>query len=90
MYKKPVISFEGVEGSGKTSHIENVAKFLRKKKIQYVKIREPGGSFNSEKIRKLILNHKSKFNKNIEKRLFFSIDLSTQRSLINILGWGLI
>ena len=27
---------------------------LRKKKIDYIKIREPGGSHNSEKIRKLI------------------------------------
>ena len=72
MYKKPVISFEGVEGSGKTSHIENVAKFLRKKKIQYVKIREPGGSFNSEKIRKLILNHNSKFNKNTDLLLYLA------------------
>ena len=62
MSKKPVIVFEGIEGSGKSFHIENVSKFLKKKSIDYIKIREPGGSYNSEKIRKLILNNKSSFN----------------------------
>ena len=59
MYNKPIIVFEGVEGSGKTYHIKKVAKFLKSKKLKFVSIREPGGSKNSEKIRKLILNKKS-------------------------------
>ena len=59
MYNKPIIVFEGVEGSGKTYHIKKVAKFLKSKKIKFINIREPGGSKNSEKIRKLILNKKS-------------------------------
>ena len=63
MYKKPVIVFEGIEGSGKSYHIKNISNYLKKKKIQFIKIREPGGSQNSEKIRKLILNKKSNFNK---------------------------
>ena len=62
MYKKPLIVFEGIEGSGKSYHISNISKYLRKKKIKYIKLREPGGSLNSEKIRKLILNKKSNFN----------------------------
>jgi len=33
MSKKPVIVFEGIEGSGKSFHITNVAKYLKKKKI---------------------------------------------------------
>ena len=57
-----IITFEGIEGSGKSLHIENVAKYLKKKNISFVKLREPGGSKNSEKIRKLILNKKSNFN----------------------------
>ena len=61
MFKKPIIVFEGIEGSGKSHHINKVSKFLEKEKISYIKIREPGGSFNSEKIRKLILNNKSNF-----------------------------
>ena len=62
MSKKPIIVFEGIEGSGKSHHINKVSKYLDKKKINYIKIREPGGSFNSEKIRRLILNKKSNFN----------------------------
>ena len=62
MSKKPIIVFEGIEGSGKSHHINKVSKYLDKKKIKYIKIREPGGSLNSEKIRRLILNKKSNFN----------------------------
>ena len=51
MFKNPIIVFEGIEGSGKTFHINNVAKFLKKNKINYIKFREPGGSKNSEIIR---------------------------------------
>lgn len=62
MSNKPIIVFEGIEGSGKSHHLHRVANYLKKKNISFVKIREPGGSQNSEKIRKLILNKKSKFN----------------------------
>ena len=31
MYKKPVIVFEGVEGSGKSLHVNNVCSYLKKK-----------------------------------------------------------
>ena len=63
MYKKPIIVFEGIECSGKSHHIKNVSNYLKKKKIKFIKIREPGGSQNSEIIRKLILNKKSNFDK---------------------------
>ena len=62
MFKKPVIVFEGIEGSGKTHHISEIAKYLKKKKIDFIKLREPGGNSNSEKIRKVILNSNSNFN----------------------------
>tara|TARA_B100001996_G_scaffold300325_1_gene240791 strand:+ start:13 stop:627 length:615 start_codon:yes stop_codon:yes gene_type:complete len=63
MYKYPIIVFEGVEGSGKSYHIKNIQNYLKRKKIKFVKLREPGGSFNSEKIRKMILNNNSNFHK---------------------------
>ena len=72
MSKKPIIVFEGIEGSGKSHHIAVVSKYLDKKKINYVKIREPGGNPNSEKIRKLILNNKSDFNKNTDLLLYLA------------------
>ena len=63
MYKKPIIVFEGIEGSGKTYHINSISNYLKKKKIKFIKIREPGGSKNSENIRKLILNKKANYEK---------------------------
>ena len=72
MSKKPIIVFEGIEGSGKSHHISIVSKYLDKKKIDYIKIREPGGNPSSEKIRKLILNNKSDFNKNTDLLLYLA------------------
>ena len=72
MSKKPIIVFEGIEGTGKSHHINNVANYLRKKKKDFIQIREPGGSKNSEKIRKLILNNKSTFNKYTDLLLYLS------------------
>ena len=72
MSKKMIITFEGIEGSGKSLHIENVARYLKKKKISFVKLREPGGSKNSEKIRKLILNNKSNFNRYTDLLLYLA------------------
>ena len=72
MSKNPIIVFEGIEGSGKSFHINNVAKYLKRKRKKFIQIREPGGSLNSEKIRKLILNNKSSFNKNTDLLLYLS------------------
>ena len=72
MSKKLIIVFEGIEGTGKSFHINNVAKYLKKKNINFIKIREPGGCINSEKIRRLILNNKSTFNKNTDLLLYLS------------------
>ena len=72
MSKKPIIVFEGIEGSGKRYHINKISKYLDKKKINYIKIREPGGSLNSEKIRRLILNKKSNFNIHTDLLLYLA------------------
>ena len=72
MYNKPVIVFEGIEGSGKSYHITNISNYLKKKKIDHIKIREPGGSHNAEKIRKLILNDKSNFNRKTDLLLYLA------------------
>ena len=72
MYKYPIIVFEGIEGSGKTLHVKNVENYLKKRKIKFVKFREPGGSKNSEKIRKLILSKNSNFNKLTDLLLYLA------------------
>ena len=82
MYKKPIIVFEGIEGSGKSLHINNVAVYLKKKGRKYIKIREPGGSLNSEKIRKLILNNKSNFDKITDLLLYLA---ARNENIVNII-----
>jgi len=72
MSKKPIIVFEGIEGSGKSHHISKVANYLKKKKLDFVCFREPGGSINAEKIRKLILRRDSKFNKITDLLLYLA------------------
>tara|TARA_X000001036_G_scaffold432440_1_gene468360 strand:+ start:592 stop:1203 length:612 start_codon:yes stop_codon:yes gene_type:complete len=72
MSKKPVIVFEGIEGSGKSHHILKVSNYLKKNKIDFIKLREPGGNPNSEKIRKLILNKKINFNKTTDLLLYLA------------------
>ena len=69
--KKPLIIFEGIEGTGKTTLINYVSKNL-KKKISFIKLREPGGNKNSEIIRKLILNKKNKFNSLTDLMLYLA------------------
>ena len=72
MSKKLIIAFEGVEGSGKSLHLKNISKYLKRKKIKFLSLREPGGSKTSEKIRKLILNNKSNFNKKTDLLLYLA------------------
>ena len=61
-----------MKGTGKSHHINNVAKYLKKINRKFIQIREPGGSKNSEKIRKLILSNKSTFNKYTDLLLYLS------------------
>ena len=49
------ISFEGIDGSGKSTQIELLAKFLKNLSFEVVITREPGGSVGGEQIRNLLL-----------------------------------
>ena len=80
---KPLIVFEGIEGTGKTTLINHVSSYLRKKNISFIKIREPGGNRNSELIRKLILNKKNKFNSFTDLMLYFAARSENVEKIIN-------
>ena len=72
MFKYPVIVFEGIEASGKSTNLDIVVKYLKKKKKNFIKLREPGGSDFSEIIRKLLLNKKYKLTNKTDLMLFFA------------------
>lgn len=56
MVKGLFITFEGPDGSGKTTQIERLKVFLNEKGYDAVLTREPGGTAISEKIREIILD----------------------------------
>jgi len=50
------ITFEGIDGAGKSSHIAGVTEFLRARGLTVVSTREPGGTALGEKLRELLLH----------------------------------
>ena len=84
MSKFPIIVFEGIEGSGKTTHINLVNKYLKKKNKKFIKFREPGGSKNAEKIRKILLNNKSNFNQKTDLLLMLGSRSENIEKIINL------
>ena len=75
MYKKKsfFITFEGIEGSGKSFQSKKLYNNLRKYKINSILTREPGGTIGAEKIRNIILlGDKNKFTKTTDTLLYLA------------------
>lgn len=56
MKKGKLISFEGLDGAGKTTQIEMLENWLKKRGIPYLRTREPGGTDFGREIRELLLS----------------------------------
>lgn len=52
------ISFEGIDGAGKSTHLGHVAELLARRGTKVVVTREPGGTELGEKLRELLLHQK--------------------------------
>ena len=80
MYKKKpfFVTFEGIEGSGKTYQCRKLYNELRKINLSVILSREPGGTKSAEKIRKVILedyfasDSKEKFSKYTDTLLYLA------------------
>lgn len=67
------ISFEGLDGSGKSTQIQLLTSKLERLGKKHLFIREPGGTIISEEIRSLLLNHKhDNMTAETEVMLFFA------------------
>lgn len=65
-----LITFEGIDGCGKSTQIGLLEKWLVRNKIRYSLFREPGGTGFSEKIRSLLLDSKDDMDPVTELLLF--------------------
>ena len=54
--KYKFITFEGIEGCGKSTQTKMLLEFFQKKKIPAILTREPGGTMVAEEIRNLLIN----------------------------------
>ena len=64
------LAFEGIDGSGKTTFIEEVSKELIRSNIGFKIVREPGGTKLGEGIRELLLSHDYRVDPTSEALLF--------------------
>ena len=64
------ITLEGVDGAGKTTHIEFIKNYLSDLNINYVMTREPGGTALGEKLRYILLH--DEMNPQTETMLMFA------------------
>ena len=74
-----LITFEGIDGCGKSTQIELLKNYLNKKGISFSFFREPGGTEISERIRSLLL-HETKEMDSVTELLLFS---AARSQLIN-------
>lgn len=68
-----LITFEGGEGCGKSTHSMLLASYLKKKKYNVVKTLEPGATKVGKMIRKILLNGKEKLDA-LSEILLFAVD----------------
>ena len=66
------ISFEGIDGAGKSTHVAWSADFLRAQGIALTLTREPGGTVLGEKLRELLLATEGQIHPETEALLMFS------------------
>lgn len=66
------ISFEGTEGVGKTTAIEQLCERLQARGIDYLRTREPGGSPFAERLRDILLDPATDINDDTELLLMFA------------------
>ena len=82
--KGKFITFEGCEGSGKSTQVALLREYLDKNNISYVFTREPGGTPIAEDIRKIILDVKNaEMTDECEALLFAAARVQHLKEIVN-------
>jgi len=68
------ITFEGIEGSGKTTQINLLINYLITQKFSVIKTKEPGGTEFGLEIRRILLDKNIEFKSNFTESLLFTAD----------------
>jgi len=66
------ITFEGIDGAGKSTHLAWAAELLRGRGVSVVVTREPGGTILGEKLRQILLNGDQRIHPETEALMMFS------------------
>ena len=66
------ITLEGIEGSGKSTSLTTINRFLDNNQIDYFNTREPGGGLIGASIRKLLLDKKTNISSEVEMLLMMA------------------
>jgi dTMP kinase len=67
-----LITLEGIDGAGKSSHLRWIARFLRARGIRVKVTREPGGTPVGERLRALVLASRQRLDAETETLLMFA------------------
>ena len=76
------ITFEGIDGAGKSTQLSNAIDYVKGLGRPFIETREPGGTELGERIRSLILDGKNKISAEAETMMMFSARLEHLNSVI--------
>ncbi|MBO6087157.1 dTMP kinase [bacterium] len=77
------ITFEGVDGCGKSTQIELLSKYLKENNFEVVITREPGGKGLGEKLREILLNYDGEVSDRCESFLFLADRAQNIDTIVN-------
>ncbi len=66
------ITLEGIDGAGKTTHLDWLAAFLKQREIRVTTTREPGGTILGEALRRIVLDRTQRLHVETEALLMFA------------------
>lgn len=80
--KGKFISFEGIDGAGKSAHIAFAQKLLKNAGFSIIQTREPGGTILGEALREIILQKNAEFSPKTHALLMYASRLELMEKIV--------